>query len=193
VLSPARVAALQGVPGWEWEPNDATWARHHQLLGQVAAKRDVTSSALSMTAVVSRCGQDEAESVLVQPSEPVGEVDGYAEFGEAGSNPEHPVLAAAAPGQCSRSEGGNGLPPRHPRVPRLIGLILIGELDELGGRQARRPHPMLQHQPDGGFGAGQARRAAPQGCSEVVRAQFTAVVMGLAPSWCWSQCAGVGH
>ena len=77
----------------------------------------------------------------IQPRDSVGEVDGDAEFGEAGGDAEHPVVAAAAPGQCSRVEGGHGIAPSHPRVPRLLGLILIGEFDELGGRQTHRPHP----------------------------------------------------
>jgi len=86
-------------------------------------------------------GEHQGEVVAVQSRDRVGEVDGDAEVGEAGGDAEYPVVAAAAPGQCSRVEGGGSISPPHPRVPRLLGFILIGEFDERRARSMRRFSP----------------------------------------------------
>jgi len=61
--------------------------------------------------------------------------------------------------------------PPHPRVPRLLGLIRIGQFDEVCSRQVRWPHPMRQKQPDGGFGGVHTRRAAQKGLGKLVGAE----------------------
>ncbi len=38
VLSPARVAALEAIQGWEWRPFDAAWSRMYQRLQQEAGQ-----------------------------------------------------------------------------------------------------------------------------------------------------------
>jgi len=51
VLSPDRVAALEAIPGWEWNPHDAAWHRMFTHLEQ-AAHHHGTVAHITQTAVI---------------------------------------------------------------------------------------------------------------------------------------------
>jgi len=51
VLSPTRIAALEAITGWEWNPHDAAWHRMLTHLDQ-AAHHHETVAHISQTAVI---------------------------------------------------------------------------------------------------------------------------------------------
>jgi len=50
-LTPTRIAALQAIPGWEWNPYDAAWWRMFTHLEQ-AAHHHGTVAHITQTAVI---------------------------------------------------------------------------------------------------------------------------------------------
>jgi len=51
ILSPTRIAALQAIPGWEWNPYDAAWWRMFTHLEQ-AAHHQGSVAHITQTAVI---------------------------------------------------------------------------------------------------------------------------------------------